>query len=107
MLGDIIPPKRTRTSSRCSRLSSTYVSLACSDFQRPCRWKTLSFTPLFAAIVAPPDRRECKPNLDGSGRRLCRSWQKAPLIVEPLIGLLGATSFQEPFPRNGLENNIF
>ena len=58
-------------------------------------------------IVAPPDRRECKPNLDSSGRRLCRSWQKAPLIVEPLIGLLGATSFQEPFPRNGLENNIF
>ena len=107
MLGDIISPKRTRTSSRCSRSSSTYVSSACSDFQRSCRWKTLSFTPLFTALVAPPDRRECNPNLDGSGPRLCRSWRKAPLIVKSLIGLLGATSFQEPFLRNGLENNIF
>ena len=90
-LGDIIPPKTRKrlqsprkrdTSSHCSKLSSTYVSLACTDFQQPYRWKTLSFTPLFAIVMASPDLRECKPNLDGSTPRLCRSQRKAPLIVE-------------------------
>ena len=34
-----------------------------SDFQRPCFLNSLSFTPISAAEVAPPERKLCKPNL--------------------------------------------
>ena len=44
-----------------SRLSSIYPSFALSDFHLPCRFKSLSDTPLYAASEAPPDRKLCSP----------------------------------------------
>ena len=59
--------------SKASGLSCCLQCKMKSSQQRPCRWKTLSFTPFFATRVAPVDLRECKPNLDGSTPRPCRS----------------------------------
>ena len=39
-----------------------YPSLTFSDFHLPCFLKSLSLTPRFAAAVAPPARRLCRPN---------------------------------------------
>ena len=39
-----------------------YPSLTFSDFHLPCFLKSLLLTPKFAAAVAPPARRLCKPN---------------------------------------------
>ena len=44
-----------------SRLSSIYPSFALSDFHLPCRFKSLSDTPLYMASEAPPDRKLCSP----------------------------------------------
>ena len=49
--------------------------------------KTLLLTPLLGAIVRPPERRKCGPNLEGSVPRVYKSCLKASLIVPLIIGL--------------------
>lgn len=57
-------PKDLLTLRRLSKESLTYPSFALSDFHRPCLFQQRSFTPEFAAAVAPPDLSECKPMLE-------------------------------------------
>ena len=38
-----------------------YLSLTFSDFRTPCFLKCLSLTPKFAAAIATPARRLCRP----------------------------------------------
>ena len=60
------PAQMPRLAERC-RSSHTlcfiYLSFAFSDFRRPCFLNSLSFTPILAAEVAPPERKQCNPNL--------------------------------------------
>ena len=49
-----------------------YPSLTFSDFHLLCFLKSLSLTPKFAAAVAPPARRLCKPNNLVSGPMFLR-----------------------------------
>ena len=49
------------TDNSDSRLSWIYHSFALSEFHLPCRLKSLSDTPLYAAGGAPPDRKLCSP----------------------------------------------
>ena len=44
--------------------SQTYPSLAVSEAHLPCFLNNLSFIPAFAAAVAPPALKLCKPNFD-------------------------------------------
>ena len=49
------------TDNSDSRLSWILPSFALSDFHLPCRSKSLSDTPLYAASEAPPNRKLCSP----------------------------------------------
>ena len=46
-----------KTDNSDSKLFSIQTSFALSDFHLPCRLKSLSDTPLYAASEAPPDRK--------------------------------------------------
>ena len=39
------------------------MSVACIDFQRPCRWNTISLTTRYADIVATPETQRVRPAL--------------------------------------------
>ena len=56
-------PRLAETCRSSRILCFIYPSFAFSDFQRPCFLNSLSFTPILAAEVAPPERKLGKPNL--------------------------------------------
>jgi len=70
-------PRLLEASKRSSKVSSMYMFLAWSDFQRPCNFISLSldgfFANDFANEVAPPERKLCKPYLDESSPRDCKA----------------------------------
>ncbi|XP_052771208.1 cyclin-J-like [Mya arenaria] len=48
---------------------------------RPCRFKQQSETPEFAALVAPPERKECKPNSNVPATSLSRPTKHSRALV--------------------------
>ena len=97
-----------KTDNSDSKLFSIQTSFALSDFHLPCRLKSLSDTPLYAASEAPPDRKLCSPYFLQSRFTAFRTLIKFSRILLYEIGLffvrkLNSLALFKPLKTNSSE----